>query len=97
MTNLTPTRRVDTTSAFIAPFTLPGWEDYSIWGYDRIGETWFAQLWRNSDDATEVPRHWLGANNRLATIDALAVAIGIDIRETSHLVRAALKKIRFNV
>ena len=33
---------------------LPGWEDYSVWGYDETEGSLFAQLWPNlPDDASE--------------------------------------------
>jgi hypothetical protein len=42
-----------------APFTealdLPGWEDYSIWGYDEPLGSYFAQLWHNSSGGPDEP------------------------------------------
>jgi hypothetical protein len=41
------------------PLVLAGWEDYSVWGWDEQEGTLFAQLWRNTDDSGDPPRHWI--------------------------------------
>jgi hypothetical protein len=41
------------------PLVLAGWDDYSIWGWDEQEATLFAQLWRNTDDSGDPPRHWI--------------------------------------
>ena len=43
------------------PIDLPGWDYYSIWGWDDQEVSLFAQLWRNTDDGGEEPRHWISS------------------------------------
>ena len=43
------------------PIDLPGWDYYSIWGWDDQEASLFAQLWRNTDDGGEEPRHWVSS------------------------------------
>jgi hypothetical protein len=38
---------------------LPGWERYSIWGWDGREGSLFAQLWRNTDDRDAEPSIWI--------------------------------------
>jgi hypothetical protein len=73
---------------------LPGWDDYSLWGLDRSEATYglFAQLWRNTDDGDERPRHLitevqdlLELARRIAALtacteDAVADAIMVGLR-----------------
>lgn len=41
------------------PLFLPGWDDYSVWGWDDMGEYLYAQLWKNIDDSRNQPRVWI--------------------------------------
>lgn len=50
---------------------LPGWSDRSIWGYDSEMDTFFAQLWRDSD-TNDDPTVWLGGVDPIATSRHLA-------------------------
>jgi hypothetical protein len=43
------------------PIDLPGWDYYSIWGWDDQEASLFAQLWRNTDDGGEEPRYWVSS------------------------------------
>lgn len=38
---------------------LPGWDEQSIWGYDVLRRTYFAQLYRNTTSGDEEPDLWL--------------------------------------
>jgi hypothetical protein len=40
---------------------LPGWDRCSIWGMDPVPATYglFAQLWRDTDNGADAPRHWI--------------------------------------
>ncbi len=38
---------------------LPGFEQLSVWGYDDIDRTYFAQLWPNGGDPDDEPDVWL--------------------------------------
>ena len=38
---------------------LPGWDRYSVWGWDDREACLFAQLWRNDDDSELQPRVWM--------------------------------------
>ena len=50
---------VSTTIGGRYALALPGWEDYSVWGMDRMEKTYglYANLWRNTDDVADNPRH----------------------------------------
>lgn len=67
---------------FTAAVTVPGWEHFSIWGFDGQSDSYFAQLWRNEDDGHAAPTIWLssadgyGSPMRLAA--AIALRLGID-------------------
>jgi hypothetical protein len=45
-----------------APLSLPGWERFSIWGWDRRDGELYAQLYRNSDDPRGMPRVWISTS-----------------------------------
>jgi hypothetical protein len=38
---------------------LDGYDDYSVWGFDELDATYFAQLWRNDSDSRDDPDIWL--------------------------------------
>ena len=35
------------------PLVLPGWDRFSVWGWDGAEGSLFAQLWMNSDNSPE--------------------------------------------
>jgi hypothetical protein len=41
---------------------LPGWEDFSVWGWDARDGELYAQLWRNTDDPRDMPRVWISTS-----------------------------------
>ncbi|MFI7425331.1 hypothetical protein [Nonomuraea sp. NPDC049684] len=64
----------------IQPFTMPGWDRYSTWGYeDGLGH-FYAQLYRNSDNPDAAPRIWITPPQYVVTtVDDLAEAIATAI------------------
>ncbi|MGW6308768.1 hypothetical protein ACWFRQ_21520 [Streptomyces niveus] len=49
----------------VHPLELNGWEQYSTWGFDTGVSSYFAVLYRNTDDPDEQPTVWLsGAAER---------------------------------
>jgi hypothetical protein len=38
---------------------LPGWDSFSVWGWDDREGCLFAQLWRDDDDGSAGPRIWI--------------------------------------
>ncbi|WP_335989929.1 hypothetical protein [Glycomyces sp. MUSA5-2] len=78
-----------------APFTealdLPGWEDYSIWGYDDPLGSFFAQLWRNDSGGPDEPQVAInGFDRRLPWPQTLAVHIRYHTKTDPAAVVAAL-------
>ena len=61
---------------------LPGWSDQSIWGYDEQMDTFFAQLWRDSD-TNEDPTVWVSGcdpiRSGMQLAAFLASATGVDV------------------
>jgi hypothetical protein len=39
---------------------LPGWDRYSVWGWDATGGFMFARLWQNADDPDMPPTIRIG-------------------------------------
>jgi hypothetical protein len=64
-------------------FHLAGWHPNSFIGWDDMGETWFAQMWRpHEDHRTDPPAVWISGVPRpyqhpLDIIDAVAVRAGV--------------------
>ncbi|MFF7245532.1 hypothetical protein ACFZBU_16685 [Embleya sp. NPDC008237] len=57
-------------------FSMPGWNRYSTWGYDRNPDCLYAQIIRNEDDPDARPRIWITPPAYCPkTIDELARAI----------------------
>ncbi|MFE3205934.1 hypothetical protein [Embleya sp. NPDC059237] len=57
-------------------FSMPGWNRYSTWGYDRNPDCLYAQIIHNEDDPHGRPRIWITPPRyRPKTIDELAQAI----------------------
>lgn len=42
---------------------IPGWEERSVWGWDPVTGSLYAQLWQNID-RTEAPRYWLDGHTQ---------------------------------
>jgi hypothetical protein len=61
---------------------LAGWDRYSVWGFDTGVNSFFAQLWKNSDDGREEPRIWI-------TPGARYVIPIISVYELAGLIAAA--------
>lgn len=60
-------------------FAMPGWEDYSVWGYEE-GAGFWAQLWRNADDPDAGPRIWITpARGPVTSVSGLARAIAREL------------------
>ena len=49
---------------------LPGWDQRSVWGLDRMEATYglYAQLWRNGDSYDDGPRHSLSCVPDMPTL-----------------------------
>jgi len=67
------------------PFWMPGWDAYSIWGYDTDlsdgSHYLFAQLYRNDDDRDGPPRIWITPpdhmpRTRAELAEAIAARLG---------------------
>lgn len=54
---------------------LSGYEDASVWGYDSHGQTYFAQLWRNTSDSWNDPDIWLSGMRPIRSPRLLAEMI----------------------
>lgn len=69
---------------------LPGWSDQSIWGYDEQMDTYFAQLWRDSD-TNDDPTVWISGCDPIGTGLQLATLIAsITGRDLATVMRAML-------
>jgi hypothetical protein len=75
---------------------LSGYDDASIWGYDELDSTYYAQLWRNGSDSWNEPDLWLNwftasqpisSAARLATM--IAARTGISAAEVFRSMAAA--------
>lgn len=77
-----------------ASFLLPGWDWYSIWGYDEVLGSFYAQLTRNDvgeDPVTGRANLWLGSTpTELPSGDALVAAIAEAVGADGRAVRAAM-------
>jgi hypothetical protein len=73
---------------------LPGWDDYSVWGMDPMEATYglFVQLWRNTDDGQDSPRHWISEIRDVATLcRRIAAATGCTEVEAANAVLVGLR------
>jgi len=71
------------------PFAPDGWDQLSIWGYDEMADTYFAQLTRNGGDDSNEPEIWLsGVPTPIGTEHELAAmisgAVGADVRTVTR-------------
>ncbi len=82
-----------------AALSLPGWDEYSVWGYDPPLDCYFAQLWRNRDGggSPEVPDIWIngwdtveGRPYKVTTTHRLAMEIMVATGHDLATVCAAL-------
>lgn len=70
----------DTQIGGIRQFTMPGWDQYSTWGYEEGLGHLYAQLYRNIDDPGMQPRIWITPPRYVVTtVDELAEAIATAI------------------
>lgn len=75
----------------VHPLVLAGWERASVWGYDALGRTFYADLTRNGSDGTEGPAIRLsGDPSPIATQDELARKIAERTGLPLFQIRAAL-------
>jgi hypothetical protein len=68
----------DTTQGGPHAFWMPGWEDYSTWGYDGApgDQHLYAQIIHNKDDPDAEPRIWITPPRHVVrTVDELAAVI----------------------
>jgi hypothetical protein len=58
---------------------LEGYEDYSVWGYDDLDDTYFAQLWRNESrgDGNPVTLNWFTRKAPISSAVMLATLISV--------------------
>ena len=47
---------------------LPGWDRYSVWGWDATGGHVFARLWGNADDPDMPPTIRIGRGGPRGTV-----------------------------
>lgn len=79
----------------IQPFTMPGWDRFSTWGYEEGLGHFYAQLYRNSDDRDAAPRIWITPPAYVvATVDELAetIATAIAPYEPMYLTASVISK-----
>ncbi|MEV6825309.1 hypothetical protein [Amycolatopsis sp. NPDC051102] len=61
---------------FRATLELPGWQNQSAWGYDEPAGSYFAQLWRNTNQDEAQPDIWLsGIRSKYARPGSIALGI----------------------
>lgn len=69
---------------------LPGWSDQSVWGYDEQMDTYFAQLWRDSD-TNDDPTVWISGVDQIGTsrqlADLIASATGVNVGRAMYAMR----------
>jgi hypothetical protein len=70
-----------TMSSFRRALLLPGWSERSIWGYDEMMDTYFAQLWRDDDPNDDEPTIWISGIHPIGSPGHLAALIA---KVTSH-------------
>lgn len=67
---------------FRTTLELPGWQNQSAWGYDEPFDSYFAQLWRNTNRDETQPDLWLsGIRSNYARPGCIALEI---MRSTEH-------------
>jgi hypothetical protein len=71
---------------------LAGWSELSIYGWDPLDATWWAQLWPDGSRSDE-PEMWLGYVPPIRTLGALAqqvaAATGVDAGQVGDALRQA--------
>ena len=72
---------------------LAGWDEQSIIGWDGLGQTWFAQLWRNGSTG-DAPDVWLSGAPPIPSpaqlVRVMAATTGMAISEVHAAVSAAM-------
>lgn len=77
------------------PLVLPGWDDYSVWGWDAAEGALFAQLWRNGDDSRSEPRVWIAPGQWWPATTSVDQLVRYIVTATSHpewLIRKAMAR-----
>lgn len=77
------------------PLVLPGWDRFSVWGWDGAEGSLFAQLWMNSDNSRDEPRVWITPGMglpRITSVDDLARFIQLATGAGDDEVRQALTR-----
>ncbi len=77
----------------IRPLGVPGWENFSTWGYDSGTGSFYAQLTHNSSSDDNGPDVWItaGTGPVVASADALAELIAQAVDEPVGVVRSAMQ------
>jgi hypothetical protein len=78
MFDLSTSRNFDrpTREEFRTTLELPGWQNQSAWGYDEPMDSYFAQLWRNTNRDEAQPDIWLsGFRTKYARPGSIALEI----------------------
>lgn len=78
------------------PLPIPGWEDYSLWGLDRSETTYglFAQLWRNTDDGDDRPRHLITEVQDMLTLARrIVVLTGCSEDDVADAIMVGLRRL----
>lgn len=70
---------------------LDGYEDYSVWGYDEAGATYFAQLWRNESNGDGQPDSAINWFTRRAAISSPTMLATLIAGRTSRSDAAVLR------
>jgi hypothetical protein len=58
---------------------VDGWDHYSVWGYEDLDESYFAQLWANESDGDGPPDVHLNWFTRSEPIRLLVLVLMIDV------------------
>lgn len=74
----------------VNPLWLPGWESYSTWGWDSGVRSWYAQLYRDSDDRDGPPRVWLDGAQPIPYAQLLYARIAVATGEALSAVYEAM-------
>lgn len=59
---------------------LEGYDEYSVWGYDDLDHTYFAQIWRNDSGGDGDPQfslNWWTRKSSISTATILANLIAV--------------------
>jgi hypothetical protein len=77
------------------PLMLPGWEWFSVWGWDPAEGALFAKLWRNNDVSRSKPRVWIAPDQWWPATTSVDQLVHYIVTATSHpewLIRKAMAR-----